>query len=155
MAFKTKDDFIRRMLEREVADTKYIESQHAYFEGDKRACPVTVSEAVDFCLRHEIYPGIRQDEDFLSGNLRTQLVLGYFSAEDIEPLIWYNAGTIEPNFESEEKASRLEGELRRFGSDIFFGDPRGIRITHYLADKYCERSDMPVLRAMIKERLNV
>lgn len=137
-----KKDFIDMMVKYKISEIKYnlsgiMETPH----GIILFCPVTVPHAVDHCLinaqqtQTEKYEGMLQDSDFISGKLRLDLIWGYFSYNAQEPVIYR-----QHCYESPEKTSRLEGELKRFSADTQGKDPREIVVNPYLINRYCFRT---------------
>lgn len=148
--------------------------KHKYFLSIEKNYSVTVPEAVDDFLKKCPYDGMEQDEEFLSGKLRTSIVAGYLLTGGLEPLIfnvkqcgvlstarrvwqsesaWHEGLAQDPSsFISSERASRLEGELRRFGAQIYQKDPRDVTVTPELIQNYCQRCNILSLQdEMMKE----
>lgn len=155
-----KEEFVKNMIRWHIASEKYLLSQHwSNTPGKTPFCPVTVPQTVDYCLtrsqqnEQEGYEGMFQDPDFILGKLRLDLILGYFSHKTQEPLIWMHGSR--HHYESPEKTSRLEGELRRFGADIYEKNPSDVNLTTNLVGLYCHRNLITPLENKLKSELNL
>lgn len=141
--------------------------EHKYFLGIERGYAVSVPEAVGDVLEKCLYEGMNHDEEFLSGKLRIGMIAGYISRGEKEPLIfnvkqrggmtaqmlweseeaWHERlARNSHSFVSKERVSRLEGDLRRFGAQIYHKDPREVAVTPELIQTYCQWYNVLPLR---------
>jgi hypothetical protein len=145
-----------------IADKKYGLSGiwSPRIRGRVPFCPITVPETVDNMLmtacqnNMEEYTGMFKDLDFFKGNLRLDLIWGYLSKPTLEPLVWrHGLCPRELDYESPEKASRLEGELKRWAADLNESEPRKISLNPHTVNAYCTRYVIKPIEPKIMQAL--